>query len=430
MSSSPLVLRGGRLLDIDDGQVRLVDVVVAGGRIVACPPAGEAPREIGGDSLDLGGAFVLPGLVDAHAHVAGWFEPTGHGTAPEEHLAAYLAAGVTSIRDAGAPGRAAIALALATRLPAMDPAGQPIHRQGSVEEAVRIARAVARSGAAWLKAYDLPAVELAGVLAVGRETGLRVGAHLGDDPVASMELGVEAIEHVYTVMRHDLVDDRARRSPSIADADRSVATWALATPFSGAEAAWYEQVGRARPFLTPTLSVMRGLLGRGPEWRDGIGSDEAPWMTESERLQWRRTLEAWGWWAPGPGSSREFRLRAFENLGHAVRALAESGCRICVGTDFSQPLIRPGLGVMDEMLALRAAGLPALDVLRAATLTPAALLKKEGEIGVVAAGARADLLVVRDDPQSNLETLGDPVLVVAQGDVALGRRPSVASTRL
>lgn len=426
MSSRPLVLRGGRLVDLDDGHSRPADVIVADGRIVAC---GSAPREIDADGLDLGGAFVLPGLVDAHAHVAGWFEPTGPGTPPRKHLAAYLDAGVTTIRDAGAPGTAAIALAEVTQAPVIQPAGQPIRRTRSVAEGVRTARIVARSGAAWLKAYDLPAAGLAGVLAVGRETGLCVGVHLGDDPAASIGLGVEAIEHVYTVMRHDLVDDRARRSPAIADADRSVATWALATPFSGAEGDWYEQVGHERPFLTPTLSVMRGLLGRGAVGQDGIGPDEAPWLTESERLQWRRTLEGWGWWAPGPGSSQEFRSRAFENLGRAVRALAEAGCRICVGTDFSQPLIGPGVGVKDEMLALRDAGLSALDVLRAATLAPAALLRMEGEIGVVAVGARADLMIVGRDPLADLETLGEPILVVADGRVVLDRRSEAARAR-
>jgi len=372
--------------------------------------------------VDLRGAFVLPGLVDAHAHLHGTGHDPAAGDVVRERLAVYLSSGVTTIREAGARGATALELARGTSMPLIQTSGWPIRRPVAVTDAITSARALAHAGATWLKAYELSPPELTGVLAVGRETGLRVGAHLGDDPKASMDMGVEAVEHVYTLVRHDLVSDEARRSPLIADADRPIATWALTEPTVGAEARWYETVGRARPFVTPTLLVMRALQGRPAGMRWGVGAREAPWATAAERARWKRSLAAWGWWKPGPGSSRELRARAFENLGRTVRSLADAGCRICVGTDFGEPFIEPGVGVLDEMRVLRAAGLSTLDVIRGATSVAAALLGLDGVIGKIIPGARADLLVVGQDPLDMLEAIAEPILVMAAGRVVVDRR--------
>jgi imidazolonepropionase-like amidohydrolase len=57
---------------------------------------------------------------------------------------------------------------------------------------------------------------------------------------------------------------------------------------------------------------------------------------------------------------------------------------------------------------IRARVLPPADVIRSATLVNAEILNRSGELGVVAPGALADLLVVDGDPLANLALLAEP----------------------
>jgi imidazolonepropionase-like amidohydrolase len=70
---------------------------------------------------------------------------------------------------------------------------------------------------------------------------------------------------------------------------------------------------------------------------------------------------------------------------------------------------------------LRAEVQPAVDIIRSATVTAARLLRMQGQIGVVAPGASADLLVVDGDPLRDIGVLTDPErrlkLIMARGQV-------------
>jgi imidazolonepropionase-like amidohydrolase len=88
----------------------------------------------------------------------------------------------------------------------------------------------------------------------------------------------------------------------------------------------------------------------------------------------------------------------------ALELAQRGGVRIVFGTD----LIGAMQPHQSEEFALRAHVQRPIDVIRAATITAAELLRMEGEIGVVAEGARADLLVVDGDPLEDLTLLAEP----------------------
>jgi imidazolonepropionase-like amidohydrolase len=67
------------------------------------------------------------------------------------------------------------------------------------------------------------------------------------------------------------------------------------------------------------------------------------------------------------------------------------------------------------------AGLSPLQGLQAATLVNAQMLMKDKEIGQLAAGFEADLVVVERNPLENVATLQDPLLVISNGRVGLDR---------
>jgi imidazolonepropionase-like amidohydrolase len=79
----------------------------------------------------------------------------------------------------------------------------------------------------------------------------------------------------------------------------------------------------------------------------------------------------------------------------------------------------------NQEFAIRARVLPAIEILRSATLVNASLLRRDGELGVVAAGAFADLLVVDGDPLADVTLLAEPeknlVAVMKGGEFARER---------
>jgi hypothetical protein len=97
-------------------------------------------------------------------------------------------------------------------------------------------------------------------------------------------------------------------------------------------------------------------------------------------------------------------------------ALHRNGVPIMAGTDaMGLPLIAPGSSLHRELQLLSASGLSPFEVIRSATVVPAAFLGKTEEFGAIAAGQRGDLLLVASNPLENLETLKRPLGVMVRG---------------
>jgi imidazolonepropionase-like amidohydrolase len=101
---SRTILAGGRVFDGAGAPVRDADVVIEGGRIVEVGPGLD-----GDEVVDVAGSCLLPGLFDCHTHVTlGDVNLLGHLQRPFSYrfyqavgnLAATLAAGITTVRDA------------------------------------------------------------------------------------------------------------------------------------------------------------------------------------------------------------------------------------------------------------------------------------------------------------------------------------------
>src|SRR5690606_37446222 len=112
-------LTGGRVWDGLAGGTVSAEVAVEGGRMVGAPE-GDAVR------LDISGCTALPGLIEAHAHLcfhagADWRAvydaDTSHSMLLRMagHAQRMLRAGITTVRDLGAPTDLAIALRAASR---------------------------------------------------------------------------------------------------------------------------------------------------------------------------------------------------------------------------------------------------------------------------------------------------------------------------
>ena len=328
---------------------------------------------------------LLPGLIDAHVHLAITNTDPTERTLPPGLLAlrmarnarAQLRAGVTTVRDLGAPDGLDLQLrqALADGLvpgPRTFVAGRPIVAvgghcafMGRQVDGVAAARAAAAQavaeGADWLKLMvtaglstpgarphdqQLPSEVIAAVVEVAHAAGLPVAAHAVGGPgvLAAITAGVDSLEHGYWL------------------GDTEVAA----------------MVQRGTVYV-PTRTVAR-------EVAEGVAVAGA-----------RPTVAA-------QTNARQADAIHPESVRRAYRA----GVTIAAGTDYRHGSL-PG-----EVALLVEAGVTPRDALRAATGVAANLVRRP-DLGSLEIGAMADLLLVRGDPLTDPRALQDVVLVVQGG---------------
>jgi imidazolonepropionase-like amidohydrolase len=94
-----------------------------------------------------------------------------------------------------------------------------------------------------------------------------------------------------------------------------------------------------------------------------------------------------------------------------MKALHEAGVPIVAGTDGGVP----GYSLLRELELSVAAGLTPLEAIQTATIVPARVMTMEREVGTIAAGKTADLLVLDADPLANIANIRTTAWVVRGG---------------
>jgi imidazolonepropionase-like amidohydrolase len=156
--------------------------------------------------------------------------------------------------------------------------------------------------------------------------------------------------------------------------------------------------------------------GRGPAAWVRIRTEEIPELAAATRA-------AGSWVCPtlgivahmGRGMSPAERNAFLENRRKVVLALHSEGAGLLLGSDAGIDVVDPGVSLHDEIAEFVSAGIPPIEALRMATAGAAEFLGKAGEFGVVAAGARADLLLLDGNPGEAIATLRSPAGVMVGG---------------
>lgn len=369
-------------------------ILIQGGRIAAIGPSekkGELPR------------YVLPGLIDMHVHLPPVLAP---GLVDLFDFL-FLAHGVTTIREVGSldgeifrirreiekgerPGPRIFACG---RVLDGEPMAWPIAKsiRTRAEGEAAVAELVSL-GADCVKVYEhIGAEALAGVREAAARRGLPVIGHLPE--AAKLDaIPLSDVQHLcYT--RCAALSPEEIEAFVVSSAEDGVAH-------------------------TPTLVVSEGQLALAEY---AAKATEAPY-TAMPRF-WREIL-----WHPSfagaflrspevpDASFHAQRREALDSMKALVKRLHERGVRIHVGTDPIQPFVVPGASVRREMELLVEAGLSTEEALAAATSVAGETLGV-ADLGRLAVGAPADLLVLREDPTQDLQALGSLEMVVADGRV-------------
>ena len=383
-----------------------VDVVVDDELITAVVPHGTAWPEVGsavaGDPavtiIDGAGSTLLPGLIDAHAHYT--FDPTEGSIAAiarrsdadivlaaAGHAATALRAGITTARGAGSIRNLELVLRDAIAAgqvpgPRLVGAGSAIGITGGhghqfgIEadgelEFTRAVRLQVRDGADVIKIVASEAAMLT-------TTGLAPGQLVyGDAELTESEIGAIVAE---ARRLHVRVMSHAQGSASVIASARG--------GVDSVEHAWLadraaiEILAATGAYLVPTLVVTD--VNR-----------ELPGLTTSQRE--RQDLI-------------ERRHRA------STETAIELGVPLATGTDTGEVGVTADM-VWREIALLHDHGASPMAAIKAATSAAARLLGLDAEIGTVAPGKRADLVLVDGDPLADLARLEAPRLVMQAGRV-------------
>jgi hypothetical protein len=346
------------------------------------------------------GKFLLAGLWDMHAHV------------DTADLTLFLASGVTGVREMNGDS---VRLRMKREVARGSRAGPRLFVSSPLLAGVRqryrhiivpspdsarvLAKKLRDDGYDFLKAYDGLSVETYDALAdAAVKLGVPLVGHLpaGVDVPYSIVRQQRSIEHVEQIMRATTKHPPDTAAiPAIVEALRvQNQTW-----------------------VTPTLAVSLALSWtRTPWYADQLRRDEMRFVDD----------ETLGWWtglagAAGGGTTTYQRLpppsdNAFSLWSRVlVRELDRAEVPLLAGTDSPNPLMVPGVSLLDELDALVDAGLTRARALRMATSDAARFLGLNGKAGQVSKGAFADAVLLDANPLENLVALRRPAGVMSAG---------------
>jgi len=367
-------------------------VLVQDGRIYKVGPAREVPIPRGAKRIDLTGRFLLPGMIDCHIHCLMDASPDPMRALVErgpgmlvlqgaEHLRRTLHSGVTRVRDLGGMDYLEISLreAVADRLipgPVMQVAGRiitmtgghghPIGRETDGEaDAMRAAREQLKAGADVIKV-----MATGGVMTPGVEPG---AAQLTEEEMrAAISEGRKA----------------GRRSATHAQGTEGIKNAVRAGVDSVEHGLFLDEetvqlMKKKDVWLVPTLTATDRIVEAGTE--SGIPEHAV------------RKAEA----------ARESHLESF-------RLALDAGVRVAMGTDAGTPFNRHGenTGEIERMVR---AGMPPLGAITAATGNAAELLGVASEVGTLAPGRLADMVVFGADPTCDISNIQSVERVYVRG---------------
>lgn len=374
-----VVLAADRILDGRGGVLENHGVVVRDGLIVAVAAAADLPP---GRRHDFPGGTILPGLIDTHVHLGWHFGEDGklaRGAAPEteamhavENGIRMLEAGFTTVQSLGAavdgPVRDAVNRGVVPGPRIITTLGQLSARTGGTDELVAEVNRLADAGADAIKIFASESIRVGGGPTLTQE---ELDAACG----ASTERGLRTLVHAHGPV-------------SAARASRAGCT----TIEHGAllDQETLDLLAANGTFYDPNIYLIFQNYFENKDRYLGIGN-----YTEE-----------------GFSAMESGRVRAMETFG---MALATEGLKIVFGTDAVAGA--HGQNAREAVARVEQGGQDPADVVVGLTSLAAESLGLGGEIGTVAEGYAADLVVVEGDPATDIGALQRVRLVMKGGQI-------------
>ena len=428
-----LILRGVTLINGNGAPARgPVDIVIEGDKItdvkvvgnpgITIDPNNRPQLKKGGKEIDGTGKYALPGFVDMHGHIGG----VSQGADWDYVFHLWLAHGVTTVREPSGRGidftldlkkKAANNEIIAPRIISYTGFGEGVDGIETPEQAREWVRNNAKKGADGIKFFGAPPKIMKAALDENKRLGLGSACHHTQMSVArwnvlhSARAGLTSMEHWYGL-------------PEALFEDRTVQNYPLNYNYQN-EQHRFEEAGKlweqaAPPYSAHWNDVMDELLALDFTLDPTFNIYEASRdLHRARRAEWHEiyTLPAlWRFYQPSKishgsywhfwGTEQEIAWKKNFNLWMTfINEYKNRGGRVTTGSDSGFIFQLYGFAYIRELELLREAGFHPLEVIRSATLSGAEALGMEDQIGTIAIGKQADIVLIDENPLENLKVL-------------------------
>ena len=415
------------------------NIVIENGKIAAITPGADETVSEGATVLDLRGYTVLPGIVGMHDHLFYLARPgygadgsfSGPALFQQMTFSAtrlYLANGVTTMRTAGSiEPQTDLKLkgAIEARVlpgPHLDVTGPyldgPVHTNLQIREltgpddARRTVAYWAERGVTSFKVYkNITRAELAAAVEEAHKRGLKVTGHLCSVTYEEAgEIGIDNLEHgffVNTALDPGKKPDTCSQAQGDDTLERMTPGGPDATRLIAALIRHHVAITSTLPGLAASLTAGEAPSEGRPSIRPEVLRAMSPALRETLLFSRNRPANK------ATLAKNSLLLRREMDL---EREFVAAGGLLLAGSDPSGLNgLLPGFGNQREMELLVEAGFTPVEAIRIATFNGAIFLGRDKEIGSIAAGRNADLVVVKGDPAARITDIENVEIVFQDG---------------
>jgi imidazolonepropionase-like amidohydrolase len=400
------VIRAGTLIDGASDTPRKNQLIFVRGERIEKVTDGSGAIPPGAKVIDLSGATVLPGLIDSHTHIFLWGEDPAKGGYDVNILKAGIA--LRAARATFATRRALEQGFTTLRDLETEGAGYgDVEIKQAIEEGTipgpRLfcaTRAISTTGGYNLEDY-------------APELDMPKGAQLVDGPVEARKAARQQLEHgadwIKVYMTHrSWVDKEGKLVSQPTLTVEELKAIVDETHGWGKKVACHAYNG---------IGLQRALDGGCDSIEHGLEITDAQISQMKQQGTWYCPTLApyYGDWAAAdtPGGKRDRARAAVHEI--SFRKAMQAHLKIVYGTDMGGiPWTEPIAQEFGRMVSL---GMTPMDAIQSATVRASEMLEMKGEIGVVAAGAYADIIAVSGDPLKDVNELEHVHFVMHNGAV-------------
>lgn len=389
-----LAIVGGNVIDVESSaNISNATIIVENGLIKQVGKASEIKVPAGATIIHAEGKTIVPGLWDMHAH----FQQAEWGPA-------YLAAGVTTVRDCGNEyeyinsikdaidshkGVGPLILK-AGIVDGTGPMGLGTVKAATKEDAVKVVNMYKNNGFVQIKIYSSVKPDIVKAICdEAHRQGLTVTGHIPQNMTtkAGIDSGMDMINHisyVYAMMKKNK-DGSLNLQDSMSQAG-------------------FELLKNHHTVVDATVGVYEMMMRSD---KDDIKDMEPNYHSLPLPLQ---TLFSTMGMPPAAAKANKPRYDAMLGL---IKELHDKGITVVAGTDMGFP----GYSLHRELELYVQSGLTPMQAIQTASIIPAQVMKMDKLTGSIKAGKQADLLILDADPLTGISNIRKVNTVIKEGQV-------------